>query len=360
MNKAFHRYGGVLFLAAFTTFASAQKPTLKVATRSIAPFVVGDDGKLSGFSIELWNQIAQRMNVDSHFQVKDDVGSLLRSVKSGESDLGIAAVSITAERDHDFDFSQPMFESGLQVLVRGGDDADGQNPVRGLFQLLFSPTMLVWLGIVGVMILIPAHVLYFLERNHSEGIIPTRKYFPGIFHAAWWAAGTLATQADSMPRNGFARVMAIVWMFTGVVFVAYFTAQVTASMTVQQLKGSINGPDDLPGKRVATTTGSTAAAYLKDRRSIVQESVKIEDAYKALEAGEVDAVVFDAPVLMYYAGHEGKGKVRLVGSLFRKENYGIVFPSGSPQRKPVEKALLSLQEDGTYDKLYEKWFGGNK
>src|SRR5262249_39941979 len=156
-----------------------------------------------------------------------------------------------------FDFTQPMFESGLQIMVRGRGGGESSNPIKGLIALLLSPMMLEWLGVVLLFILVPAHIVWFVERRQEQGIVPTEKYFPGIFHAAWWAAGTLATQADAMPRNPVARVLAVIWMFTGVVFVAYFTAQVTASLTVQQLKGAIHGPDDLPGKRVATTTGST-------------------------------------------------------------------------------------------------------
>lgn len=38
-----------------------------------------------------------------------------------------------------------------------------------------------------------------------------------------------------------------------VVFVAYYTAQLTAPLNVEQIQGDINGPDDLPGKRTATT-----------------------------------------------------------------------------------------------------------
>jgi polar amino acid transport system substrate-binding protein len=49
-------------------------------------------------------------------------------------------------------------------------------------------------------------------------------------------------------------------MFTAVVFVAYFTAGLTATLTVQQIQGVINGPEELPGRRVGTTRGSTAAA----------------------------------------------------------------------------------------------------
>jgi polar amino acid transport system substrate-binding protein len=89
------------------------------------------------------------------------------------------------------------------------------------------------------------------------------------------------------------------------------------------------------------------------------EFTKMEEAYQALQDGQVDAVVYDAPVLLFYAAHEGKGKVQTAGAIFRKENYGIVFPSNSPYRKPVNEALLKLKENGTYDQLYTKWFGGN-
>jgi hypothetical protein len=72
-----------------------------------------------------------------------------------------------------------------------------------------------------------------------------------------------------MPRQWMARVIAVLWMFTGVVFVAFYTAQLTATLTVQQIQGSINGPD-LPGRRLGTTQGSTAAAFLMRRGGALQ------------------------------------------------------------------------------------------
>ena len=62
------------------------------------------------------------------------------------------------------------------------------------------------------------------------------------------------------------------------------------------------------------------------------------------EHGRVDAVVYDAPVLLYYAAHDGNGKVQPAGSIFRKEKYAVVFPSDSRYRKPVNEALLRLEE----------------
>jgi polar amino acid transport system substrate-binding protein len=46
-----------------------------------------------------------------------------------------------------------------------------------------------------------------------------------------------------------------------------------------------------------------------------------------------------------------------VGPIFQEENYGIVLPTGSPLREPINAALLRLQSSGRYDKIHEKWFG---
>ncbi|HEY3304132.1 MAG TPA: transporter substrate-binding domain-containing protein [Candidatus Binatia bacterium] len=338
--------------------AQAPARPLRVATRVVPPFVFEDKGKLAGFSIDLWQNISEEIKARSELAEHPTVVDLLAAVKSGKSDLGIAAISITAERSREFDFSQPMFDSGLQILVR--DQPGGGSSVRQTLSLLLSSAALPFVGLTLLFVLVPAHIVWLSERRHPRGMIESRSYFPGIFEACWWAASTLATQADQMPRSALGRAMAILWMFTAVLFVAYFTATVTSSLTVQQLQGDINGPEDLPGKQVATTTGSTSAAYLRQHNIETLEFPRIEQAYEALLKGQADAVVFDAPVLLFYAAREGKGKVNVVGSVFRKESYGIVFPQNSPYRRPVNAALLKLKEDGTYQRLYDKWFAAGR
>jgi polar amino acid transport system substrate-binding protein len=341
--------------AALAQDSGPQK--LRVVTRVLPPLVVEQPGgRLSGFSIELWEKIAERLKLESTFHVAPNVGALLADVRAGKADVGVAAISITSAREAEFDFTQPMLNAGLQIMVRGRGQDDASNPLWDLLGLLFSPAILVWLGIALLLIVIPAHIVWYLERDCPGGIIPTDKYYPGILYALYWAAATLATQAEQAPRQWLARIVTVLWMFVGVVFVAFYTAQLAATLTVQQIQGGINGPDDLPGKKVATTKGSTAAAAASELRADVVEVGKIEDAYKALNDREVDAVVFDIPVLLYYAAKEGKGRVQLVGAPFRKEDYGIVFPRNSAVRKQVNVALLALREDGTYQKLYDKWF----
>ncbi|HJU63762.1 MAG TPA: transporter substrate-binding domain-containing protein [Candidatus Binatia bacterium] len=347
----------LILLPANFVFAQTKPEKLRVGTRLVKPFVYEEGGILTGFSVELWHELSRQLKVNSDFVVKASVKELLQAVKSKEVHLGISAVSITAEREIDFDFSQPMFDAGLQILTPAQGSTGGL--IGAIVAGIFSPSVLPIIGVVLLMILVPAHLVWFFERRNATGLLTHRSYFPGILEACWWAASTLATQADQMPRTALARITAVIWMFASVVFIAYFTAAVTSSLTVQQLRGEINGPADLPGKRIASVKGSTSADYLQRRHIEVMEYANIEEAYRALGESKTDAVVYDAPVLLYYASRDGKGKVQVVGSIFRKENYGIVFPPESPYRKPVNEALLKIKEDGTYDRLYTKWFGSN-
>ena len=359
--SAFARSCVILALLAFCvpgSLAQGSASKLRVATRVVPPMVIEDKGALRGFSIDLWNSISARLNRETEYLVMSDVGEVLDAVGNGRADLGIAAISITSERESRFDFSQPILNAGLQILVRGAAENADPSPVH-LMRLFFSRTLLIWLGIALLLIMIPAHLVWVVERHHRNGIVPSKNYFPGIFHAMFWAAGTLATQADQMPRHWMARIVAVLWMFTAVVFVAFYTAQLTASLTVQKIRGSINGPQDLVGRTIGTTRASTAAAYLSENNAQVREFVSLDAVYDALLEKQVDAVVFDAPAILYYVAHDGKGLAQVVGGVFHKEDYGIVFPTDSPLRKQVNEALLALRENGRYQQIYDEWFGKN-
>ena len=73
------------------------------------------------------------------------------------------------------------------------------------------------------------------------------------------------------PRQWVARGLSVFWMFASVVFIASYTAQLTTTLTVEQIRGAIEGPDDLPGKQVATITSSIATVYLREQKVEVQE-----------------------------------------------------------------------------------------
>ncbi len=331
----------------------AFSPTLQVGTRILPPFVTQEGaGDLSGFSIELWQSLAREIDLKSTFKVYPNVQDLLRAVETREVDVAIAAITINSDRAQRVDFSQPIFSSGLQIMVRHPRlDRQNQNFLRNLATSALPKLVVLALLIIGAM----AHLVWLIERYHHDPMISSA-YFPGIFQALWWTATGLAGEYGDMPRGVVSRLIALFWMFASVGFVAYFTAAFTSALTVQQLQGGIQGLVDLPGHTVATTAGSTAATFLQERKIKLLERDSLEEVYAALMDREADAVVFDSGVLAYYANREGQNLVRLVGEVFKPENYGIAVSPGNPLGKAIDVALLKLKEDGTYNLLYDKYF----
>ncbi len=331
--------------------ASAALPTyeIPVAIRPGEPFVIEQGTEVSGFSIDLWRAIAAELGLKSRFVMYRTVPDQLGSVAKGEATLAISTISITAEREKTFEFSQPMFRSGLAIMVPNGDG--GQLDIGQFLSL----GMLKGIGIFVLILIVPAHLIWLLARGRDEGVPISRSYFPGIFDAMFWCAESMGGAAQGQPKRVIARLVAVIWVYAGLVFVAIFTAYATTSLTMQVLKGSINGPNDLAGKRVAVVLGSTSARYTEGLQANMVSFPNFKAAAEAMLAGQADAVVYDAPMILYYT--KNHANARIAGATFRSENYGILFPPNNPLRRRVNEALLKLSESGAYESLYKKWFG---
>lgn len=335
--------------------AVAQNASEKrVAVRVLSPFVIENDNGLSGFSIELWRAIEQELGWRSTLIKTENVRAQIESVRSGEADLVISAVSITSERAQIVDFSQPMFDSGLQIMVRG--NGGGATPFDAMLSYLISESFLQLLALLLALILLPLPIIWLLERAKGSEIFSAETRIGAFFKSVWWTTTTLIGQGSENPSSVGGRVFTVFWMFIGLIFVSYFTGNVTAALTVQKLESGINSPSDLYGRKVITVQGTTAAAFL-DQLGIQSRKVPdVSAAFDAVERAEADAMVFDAPILAYYVNTRGAGRVQLAGSVFKPESYGIVFPLGSPLRGDVNRALLKLKENGRYQELYDRYF----
>jgi polar amino acid transport system substrate-binding protein len=69
------------------------------------------------------------MGFKSKIHLAPDVAALLNDIRSGKAQVGVAAISITAARQAEFEFSHPILNAGLQILVRGGQERES-SPLR--------------------------------------------------------------------------------------------------------------------------------------------------------------------------------------------------------------------------------------
>lgn len=118
--------------------------------------------------------------------------------------------------------------------------------------------------------------------------------------------------------------------------------------------------EDLAGKSVGVKTGTSSVDFM--RAFGKEKSLKLlptnDGMFFDLMAGGIDAVVFDAPVLQYFVSTAGRGKVKIVGPTYRGQPYGIAFRKDSEVLvQKVNTALSELKKNGTYIKIYKKWFG---
>jgi ABC-type amino acid transport substrate-binding protein len=120
---------------------------------------------------------------------------------------------------------------------------------------------------------------------------------------------------------------------------------------------NIKSLEDLEGKTVGAQQGTTGQELAKEESgaSEVRPYPEGPDAVNALKAGTVEAVVIDAPVAANAV--EKSGGLEIAEKVPTEEDYGIAVAQGEEELlEEINNGLKEVEEDGTYKKIYEKWF----
>lgn len=328
--------------------------TLVVGTKEAPPFSLKrPDGSWTGISIELWRAIATELGYRYEWR-ETDLQGLLDGVRSGQLDAAVAALTITPEREAELDFTEPFHVSGLAIAVRGNDRAGWLAVARQFLSLAFLKVILALVGLL----LVVATLVWLFERRVNADEFGGR-ITHGIGASFWWSAVTMTTvgYGDKAPRTIGGRVVALIWMFTALIVISSFTASITASLTVGALQGSIQGPSDLPRARIGSVPRSTSAAYLDARQLPFTSYSTPDEALQALARDDVDAVVYDAPILRYEVRQRFGSTLVVLPTVFDRQYYGIALPTGSALREPVNRALLRRIAMPEWETLLARYLG---
>ena len=336
--------------------ATQAEPPLKVGISPFSPFVIKTEDQPIGYSIDAWEALARELDFNYEFVMCDGVADKLDRLKQGQIDLAIGGITITEEREQLFDFSHTVFHTGLDILIPNTMEVS----VLGFFSSFFTGKKIVFIGGLLIMIFVAGHVIWLVERStEKRQTMFQHDYIPGVFQGMYWALITASTigYGDKVPKRWIGRILAAVLILIFLPLFGYFIAQLSSDLTIQQLKSNINGPNDLWGRHVAVVEGTTSEDYMRKLHVHISAYKNVEDAVQALELDLVDAVVYDAPNLLYYAKGEGKDKFTVVGKIFEPQDYGIVVPQGSPLRERINRKILTILESDELEGIQEKWFG---
>ncbi|MBB3317086.1 ABC-type amino acid transport substrate-binding protein [Rhizobium sp. BK181] len=370
LHAAFHRghwaFVAVMLLAAMgSENAHAQMPQpsdrqefpqreLVIGTKEAPPFAMKDaDGNWTGISIDLWREVAEKLGLKFRLAEEPNVQKLLEATSRGDYDVSVAAITITADRERIVDFSQPFYDTGLGIAV----SVNSVSVWREIIRTMISAGFLQAAGaLIGISLLVGALVWLFERRHNDDFGGPLGR---GLGASIWWSAEAM-TQASTGHRGPITiagRALAIIWMVVSIITIAVFTASVTSALTTRQMRGLVNGVEDLPGVRVGTLANSATIGFLDGERIKHRTFPQVADGLKALEAGSIDAFVYDKPLLAWTVEQRFSSTVQVLDVDFEPQSYGLAMPLGRPYRKAIDVAVLQAVHDQRWKRTLFQYLG---
>jgi polar amino acid transport system substrate-binding protein len=353
--------------ASLTLFNSAQKAhaqsvqevplgkqRLVVGTRETPPFSMKDkDGRWIGISIDLWRQIATELNLTYKFLELDQY-NLLEGLTNGSLDVVVIDLTITPERLDRFDFTYPFYTTGLGIAVPFKE----KYGLVLIIKQLFSHNVLKILLLIFSILLTVGMIVWLFERKRNPEHFGGNT-IQGVGSGVWFSAVTMTTvgYGDKHARTLGGRIVALIWMFTGVILVSLFTATITSILTVKQFEIPVRGLDDLKNELVGTMSYTTGESFLKHNLISSKSYKTVEEGLEALVIGEIKAFVYDAPELRYIIKQKFQGKLEVLPNTYSQENYGIALVNNSPLRKSINQVLLQTIRSQEWQETLYRYLG---
>ena len=122
---------------------------------------------------------------------------------------------------------------------------------------------------------------------------------------------------------------------------------------------SIEGPEDLEGKKVCSVTGSTSIETVEKEYGADPAGFDTySECRDQLLNGSVDAVTTDGAILLGYEA-ENPDELDVVGPEFSEERYGVGYqdPKDTEFCEFIQDTLQTAMDDGTWAKAFEATLG---
>ncbi len=345
--------GSACALVAFGALGDAAK-VLRVGVVGEPPFVVAPAPAPRGLSVDVWEAIATRANVEYEWVAVDSVQSAIDKVSAGELDVAVGPLSITSERARKVSFTLPYYQSSLAILARPKGPGAWER-IRPFLSRAFA------IGLGGLMLVltIVGALVWLAERKANAAQFPGDPV-GGIATGVWLALVTMTTTGygDKVPVTLAGRIITGAWMLISLLTASSLTASIATALTLSQLdRAAIASADELARRRVATVAASTSAAFARRHQARVEEVSDLETAVSRLLDDKADAVVFDRPMLQHYLRNTPGLEVVLSEASYDPQGYGFAVGREQPLLRELNVALLELAEANRLRPIERDWLG---
>ncbi|MCL2123010.1 MAG: transporter substrate-binding domain-containing protein [Desulfovibrionaceae bacterium] len=326
--------------------------TIKVGVYINPPFVMTDQsGHYYGLAVDLWEMADERLGLETEYIAYPSFKAFIDAAISGEVDMVIGNIAATYERAKHLKFSYPWYDTGLRIMIKGTLKPSVWEEMKKSGQL----ENYFWIALLFALLAVGQTLL----RRRVDPEFP-KTWREGLSYSLYELI--LAARLGIMQRNflgWFGYILLVAWMIFGVAMVAYVVSSITNAMTISSFRAeSMNSLAYLPGQRVGVLSGTVGEHYLRQIKVTTIPFNSIPHALEALEKGELEALVDDAPVLEYWAHKLPQARLDVVGPPFNPGKYAFASNKSHAQfMDKVSEELIRLHELGLLDMLKSKYLG---
>ncbi|CAF3092421.1 unnamed protein product, partial [Rotaria sp. Silwood2] len=315
--------------------------------------------KIYGYVADLIDHLEEKM----YFKAKIVVAPLnttydgmVKSVSLNESwDIAILDIAITSNRLGIVDFSLPIFEDTMRIIIRESSSFN-----VSFFSYLNPFSLYVWLSIVGV-ILLSGLLVYIFEREENEQEEEEKqKKFRAMIFGMYRALRRIVGIGDDVKfRSTSSQMISVALVALSCILMAIYTADLASFLTMRRTNPPISGIDGikngrLPFHRVGIVKNTSIIDYyIQNVSDVYYRLENPQDIYLALIENRIDAALFEGEALQYVIDRNYCGRLSLVGVGFAKSWFGIAMKKDWEYKADFDMNILSVREEGLIEK---KWF----
>jgi len=345
-----HKFFFFLFFFLYSQFSLSLNDTLVVAYTAGPPFVIAKTESPTGVSVWLWERIAKQLDIPYTYKMVP-FGKMMEGVENGTIDVSINAITVTADRSHKMDFTYPFYISNATVVVRSQGLL---KRIRSFISPIFTLSFLGGFIFLGVIIFGFGVLLWWIERKKNpEGFRPG---WEGVWDGIWWSVVTMTTvgYGDKTPKTTQGKMVALLWMFSGLFFISSLTASLASNLTLSQLSQSNQQILDFKEKKVGTVNGSGTYNFLKRHFFKNVSTYKtLAAGFVELEKGQIEALMYDEPIIRYrIEENEALQFCKILPVDFSKESYAFPFTHGHDSLVHlISNEIIKIEESLDWEML---------
>lgn len=343
------------FLLLFFNLSGKEVPdTLRVGYASAPPFVIERDGELEGISVWLWERCAKELQLEYEL-VPMLFSDMLDAVETGDIDISINPLTISSDRMNNIAFTNSFYAS--HSIIAKGRLSFFQTLISflgSIFSLGFLSGFLVLLVLIGIFGLLVWHFENKVNSTHF------RKGWKGIWDGLWWSVVTMTTvgYGDKAPQSRGGKIVALIWMFSGLLFISGITASVASSLTVGRLANESTDLNDFKDREVGTIAGSSSEQCLKDNFfKKVELYPNVQTGLDALIEEQLDAFIYDEPIVRHRILNDEKyDDLVILPSKFKVQFYAFGLPKQHTElNAKVSQKLVNIIERSSWEEVLNEY-----